>query len=65
MIPVDCSCCGHALTCSACEKECRQALARRRSVNRGAWQGHLQRALQVVKHADAQCAARVLNACSR
>ncbi|CAK9100050.1 Hypothetical protein (Fragment) [Durusdinium trenchii] len=42
-----------------------QALARRRSVNRGAWQGHLQRALQVVKHADAQCAARVLNACSR
>eukprot|EP00434_Breviolum_minutum_P042106 symbB.v1.2.037463.t1/scaffold5542.1/size26012/2 len=42
-----------------------QALARRRSNNTGAWKGHLQRALQVAHKADAQAAARVLNACSR
>eukprot|EP00435_Cladocopium_sp_Y103_P003916 s2034_g1.t1 len=42
-----------------------QALARRRSSNLGAWKGHLQRAQQVAFMADAQAAARVLNACSR
>ncbi|CAL1153063.1 unnamed protein product [Cladocopium goreaui] len=42
-----------------------QALARRRSSNLGAWRGHLQRAQQVAHMADAQAAARVLNACSR
>ena len=42
-----------------------QALARRRSANLGAWKGHLQRAALVVGQADAQAAARVLNACSR
>ncbi|CAJ1424290.1 unnamed protein product, partial [Effrenium voratum] len=42
-----------------------QALARRRSQNLGAWRGHLQRAKSALRRADAQCAARVLNACSR
>ena len=42
-----------------------EALARRRSQNLGAWRGHLQRAKSALRRADAQCAARVLNACSR
>ncbi|CAE8639085.1 unnamed protein product, partial [Polarella glacialis] len=42
-----------------------QALARHRSSNEGAWRAHLQRAAEACEKADAEGAARVLNACSR